>query len=101
MPHCNCDIFCCCDQQIFKSISGVENLVTGGTNTIIRHGNITLRGFGNSLKAYLERKRKLVTATGGAGSSTTPEVPIAAATAATGGGSSGATAAVKAPRVFS
>ena len=44
MPHCNCDIFCCCDQQIFKSISGVENLVTGGTNKIVRHGNIDLRG---------------------------------------------------------
>jgi len=30
--------------QIFESISGVENLVTGGTNKIVRHGNIDLRG---------------------------------------------------------
>ena len=37
-------IFCCCDQQIYENISGVENLITGGTNKIVRYGNITVSG---------------------------------------------------------
>ena len=79
-------------------------VIAGGTNTFTR--------FGESLNGYLNKgKQKLATAaigtTGDADSSTAaasasaqPPVPNPAAPAAAGGGSSGATAAVKAPRVF-
>ena len=44
ISDCNCDIFCCCcDQQTFGNVSDCENFLAGGTNTIVRHGNIDAR----------------------------------------------------------